>query len=221
MPEGGRFITFEGPEGGGKSSQLTRLAARLATAGDAPLALREPGGTPTGEAVRSLLLAADGTLRPETEALLFCAARAELVAEVLGPALAAGRTVLCDRYADSTLAYQGYGRGLDLGRLAALNALATGGLVPDLTLLLDVPVAIGLARRRRDGGWNRLDAAPEAFHERVRAGFLALAAAEPARWRVIDATGPAEGVAEAVWAAVSGLLAARPAIGPGLAQTPQ
>ncbi len=217
VPTAGAFVTFEGPEGAGKTTQLARLRDRLEAAGRHVLATREPGGTPAGEAIRRLLLEPrDGGLRPEAEALLFCAARAELVHTVVHPALAAGRVVLCDRFADATLAYQGFGRGLPRAALDAANRLATGGLVPDLTLLLDVDVEHGLARRRGSGGeWNRFDADDVAFHRRVRDGYHALARAEPDRWRVVDAGGPVDAVAEAVWAAVAGRLAlAVPAAAP-------
>lgn len=208
-PDGpGCFISFEGPEGGGKSSQLLRLAERLTAAGHRVTVTREPGGTAAGERLRDLLLdPSGGPLLPATEAFLFCAARAELVAQVIRPRLAEGCIVLCDRYSDSTLAYQGHGRGLDLPALGALNLLATGGLLPRATLLLDLPAAVGLARRRREGDWNRLDAASLAFHERVRGGFLALAAAEPARWHVVAADRPFEAVAEDVWTVVTTLVA--------------
>jgi dTMP kinase len=203
-PGRGLFVSLEGPEGGGKSTHLEHLAGRLRAAGHAPLITREPGGTAVGEGIRALLLdPAGGPLRPATEALLFCAARAELVTQVIRPALAAGQVVLCDRFADSTRAYQGYGRNLDRAQLEAMIRLATGGLEPDLVLLLDLPVAMGLDRRQREGEWNRLDAAGLAFHERVRTGFLSLAAADPARWRVIDASQPVATVAQAVWAAVA------------------
>lgn len=203
-PRRGLLLTFEGPEGSGKSTQLARLAGRLTAAGLDPLVTREPGGTAAGEGIRAVLLR-PGTedLRPETEALLFCAARAELTAQVLLPALGAGRLVLCDRFADSTRAYQGHGRGLAPESLETLIALATGGLRPDLTVLLDLPVPLGLERRRREGEWNRLDAADRHFHERVRLGFQRLAAAEPDRWRVVDASSPVATVAEAVWSAVA------------------
>jgi dTMP kinase len=154
----------------------------------------------------------------ETEALLLLAARAQHVAEVVRPALAAGRVVVCDRYVDSTLAYQGGGRGLPLAELRRLNHFATGGLMPDLRLLLDLPVEVGLARRLGGAGEvNRLDLADRAFHERVRAAYLELAAAEPAGWAVIDAARPAAAVAEDVAAAVRRLL---PAAAVGAAEEP-
>jgi len=143
----GLFVTFEGGEGSGKSTQLERLAARLRAQGPEPVMTREPGGTPFAERVRGLLLDSPDPPGPLAEALLMVAARADLVRRVLEPALRSGRVVLCDRYADSTLAYQGAGRGLDMALLSALNRAATGGLMPDLTLLFDIDPAIGMARR--------------------------------------------------------------------------
>jgi len=203
----GRFVTFEGGEGSGKSTQLARLAARLTAQGLDPLVTREPGGTPVAEGIRALLL--DPALEPGAlaEALLMEAARAELVAAVIRPALAAGRVVLCDRYADSTLAYQGAGRGLDLAMLAGWNRVATGGLVPDRTLLFDLDPAVGLSRRQVAAGVpNRLDRESLAFHTRVRAQYLALACAEPGRIAVIAADQAAETIEAQTWAALSTLL---------------
>ena len=203
----GRFVTFEGGEGSGKSTQLARLAARLAARALDPLVTREPGGTPVAEGIRALLL--DPALEPGTiaEALLMEAARAELVATVIRPALAAGRVVLCDRYADSTLAYQGAGRGLDLAMLAAWNRVATGGLLPDRTLLFALDPALGLSRRQVAAGVpNRLDRESLAFHTRVRAQYLALARAEPARFAVIAADQAAEAIEAQAWAVLSTLL---------------
>jgi dTMP kinase len=188
-----RFIALEGPDGAGKSSVAEHLAARLREEGLSVLLTREPGGTRLGEQVRGILLdAAAVTRAPETDALLFSAARSQLVREVISPALAQRDVVLCDRFADSTLAYQGYGSGLDLDGLRALEAWATGGLRPDHVILLDVPVAVGLARRGRGnpGELTRFEDEARhdaAFHERVRAGYLSLASADPSRWRVIDA----------------------------------
>ncbi|MCB0215021.1 MAG: dTMP kinase [Chloroflexi bacterium] len=201
----GFFVSFEGPEGSGKTTQIVRLSAALEAAGFGCVSTREPGGTPVGERIRGLLLDLDGgPLQPETELLLFCAARRELLASVIRPALESGRIVLCDRYADATRAYQGQGRGLDPARIEAVNRLATDGLEPDLTLLLDLPVARGLARRQAVGEtWNRFDAASLAFHERVRGGYLALAEARPERIRVIDADQDAEQVFAAAWRALS------------------
>jgi len=196
----GLFVTFEGGEGSGKSTQVARLAARLRARGLDPLVTREPGGTPVGEGIRALLLDHERRPAPMTEALLMVAARSQLVATVLRPALEAGRIVLCDRYGDSTLAYQGGGRGLDHALLLELNRAATGGLVPALTLLFDVPVPVGLDRRHGSAGaTNRLDREPAEFHERVRARYLELAAAEPGRWRVLDGTVGADELEARVW----------------------
>jgi dTMP kinase len=183
------FITLEGPEGAGKTTQLRALADFLRGCGHAVVTTREPGGTAIGDQIRHVLHdTANVAMSPTAEVLLYAASRAQLVAEVIQPALAAGRVVLCDRYADSTMAYQGYGRGLDRDALAALTAVATGGLRPDLTLLLDLDVERGLARRRDEGEeMNRLDLETIEFHCRVRAGYLTLAAAEPTRWHIIDA----------------------------------
>lgn len=208
------LITFEGPEGGGKTSQVARLGAELRARGLDPLLTREPGGTALGERLRGLLLDLSGSpMPPGAEALLFCAARQALVEQHIRPALAEGRVVLCDRFADATRAYQGHGRGLPMAGLEAIIAFATGGLAPDLTLLLDLPVERGLARRRGAADWNRFDAGDLAFHERVRAGYLALAAAEPARWRRIDADRSEEAVARSIRDAVLDRLAL--AAGPG------
>ena len=185
----GLFVTFEGGEGSGKSTQIARLAARLRALGADPLVTREPGGTPLAEGIRTLLLDPKHRPLPVSEALLMVAARADLVATVLRPALLAGRPVLCDRYTDSTLAYQGGGRGLDARMLEGWNAAATGGLAPDLTLLFDLDPGVGLARREAAGlQANRLDRETLEFHRRVRERYLELAAREPERWRVLDAT---------------------------------
>ncbi len=204
----GVFVTFEGGEGSGKSTQVARLAARLRAMGHDPLVTREPGGTPVGEGIRALLL--DHERRPSamTEALLMVASRAQLVGGVLRPALEAGRIVLCDRYGDSTLAYQGGGRGVEHALLVELNRAATGGLVPAVTLLFDVPVFVGLDRRHASAGaTNRLDREPAEFHERVRARYLELAAAEPERWRVLDGTVGENELEARVWEAVGPRLA--------------
>jgi len=186
------FITLEGPEGAGKSSQIRPLAAFLRKRGYDVLLTREPGGTPIGDQIRAVLHdTANTAMSPTTEVLLYAASRAQHVAELIRPALAAGRIVLCDRYADSTMAYQGYGRGLDLEALRRLTAYATEGLTPDLTLLLDIDAARGLARRRDEGEeMNRLDLETLAFHDRVRAGYHTLMAADPGRWRFINADRP-------------------------------
>jgi len=194
------FVTFEGIEGSGKSTHLRYLAAHLREAGREVVETREPGGTQAGEAIRRLLLGRDVVpLTAETELLLYCADRAQHVAEVIRPALATGRVVLCDRFSDSTIAYQGNGRGLDLGTLRALDAHARSGLWPGLTFLLDCPAEEGLARARgrvggQAGSGDRFERESMPFHERVRAGFLALAAAEPARFCILDAAQPIERV---------------------------
>jgi dTMP kinase len=192
---GGFFITFEGPEGGGKSTQIHRLAAALADEGYVVWTTREPGGTRLGEMIRPLLLGSQQSrLSPWTEALLFTAARAELVEEVIRPRLQRGEVVLCDRFSDSTLAYQGYGRGLDLNNLRQLQADATSGLTPDRTLLLNLPVEAGLARIPRNAQ-DRLDRETVAFHERVHAGYEQMAAEDPRRWREVDAAADPDQVA--------------------------
>ncbi len=201
-PPAGLFITFEGIEGSGKSTHLRALAHALRTAGHDTLETREPGGTGLGRALRDLLLApSHAPPHPLAELLLYCADRAQHAAEVIRPALAAGRVVLCDRFSDSTIAYQGYGRGLDLATVAALDAHARGGLTPDLTFLLDCPVATGLSRAHaRSGAGDRFEREAVAFHEAVRRGFHALAAAAPSRYRLIDSTPPAAEVGERILA---------------------
>jgi dTMP kinase len=202
----GFFISFEGPEGGGKSTQIHRLAATLAEQGHRVWTTREPGGTRVGEMIRPILLGPqDSRLSPWTEALLFTAARAQLVEEVIRPRLQRGELVLSDRFSDSTLAYQGYGRGLDLDRLGQLQAEATGGLQPDLTLLLSLPVEIGLARIPRPAQ-DRLDRETIAFHERVYNGYRTLAASDPQRWREVDASGDPAQVAATILECVTGAL---------------
>ncbi len=190
------FVTFEGIEGSGKSTALRLLAGHLQARGHDPVLTREPGGSTLGRSLRPILLdARTRGLSSRAELHLFLADRAQHVAEIIRPALEAGQTVLCDRFSDSTLAYQGYGRGHDVERLRRINAQATGGLAPDLTLLLDLSVSEGLERageRNRAEGTvvseGRFDAESLDFHERVRAGYLALAEAEPERIAVIDAT---------------------------------
>jgi dTMP kinase len=201
------FITFEGPEGSGKSTQLPQIAQFLSKAGYTVFSTREPGGTSIGDQVRQVLLANRNTeMHPRSEILLFQASRAQLVEQEIKPRLAGGQIVLCDRYADSTIAYQGYGHQVDLTQLRGIVDFATGGLKPDLTLLLDLEVAVGLSRRQQDGGVNRLDALELAFHERVRAGYHALAAAEPGRWVTINAAQAPEKVQEDLQAAILGRL---------------
>ena len=207
-PAGGLFVTFEGVEGCGKSTHLRRLAGTLRAGGYDVVETREPGGTDLGRALRSLLLAPSSTPpAPLAELFLYCADRAQHVADVIRPALAAGRVVLCDRFSDSTIAYQGYGRGLDLELVRSLDARARGGLEPSLTVLLDCPVTDGLARARgRTGETDRFERETLAFHEAVRHGFHALAAAAPARYRIVDSSRPAEQVARDVAAAAQDAL---------------
>lgn len=182
------FITFEGPDGCGKTTQARLLAEFLRARGYAIELTREPGGTAIGEQIRNVILSTrNRAMRAETEVLLFSAARAQIVAALIRPALAAGKIVLCDRYYDSTFAYQGYGLGLDLNALRAITRFATGGLVPDVTFYVDVPAEIGLARRQR-GETNRLDQKDVEYHTRVRNGYLELARAEPARFVIVDGT---------------------------------
>ena len=210
----GVFITFEGNEGSGKSTQIERLATRLDGVGRSWITLREPGGTPIGEEIRHTLKhsARNQAMTPEAELLLMSASRAQLVREVVGPALARGQIVLCDRFYDSTTVYQGYGRGLDQGFIGALTAFAVGGTRPDLTLLLKVPLSMSLERRRaraREAAVkvrDRFEESDEAFFERIDAGYLALARKEPDRVKVIDATASIDAVAEAVWARVEPLV---------------
>ncbi|MGH8246170.1 MAG: dTMP kinase [Gammaproteobacteria bacterium] len=230
----GLFITFEGTEGGGKSTQIQLLGARLRELGRAVRLLREPGGTPIGEEIRHTLKhsEANDAMTPEAELLLLNASRAQLVREVIRPALAAGQVVLCDRFYDSTTAYQGHGRQLDLARVKAVIDFAVEGARPDLTLLLDIPLEVSEARRlsrqkrlldvpRSAAGKervklafneplrDRMEEADRAFFERVHEGFAAIAAAEPKRVRVIDATRSIDAVSALVWAAVQPLLGKR------------
>jgi dTMP kinase len=201
MPESGLLITFEGPEGSGKTTQIRRLQGWLEGRGHTVHVTREPGGTPIGDAIRAVLLDPHyREMSPEAEALLFSAARAQHVDQVIRPGLAEGITVLCDRYADSTMAYQGYGRGLDLASLRAITAFAIRGAVPDLTVYLDVLAAAGLERKQQgdQAEWNRMEREALSFHERVRLGFLQMAAQEPHRWLVVDASQPPDQVQEAI-----------------------
>lgn len=205
----GKFITLEGPEGAGKSTHLRRLAEALRGRGIEVLTTREPGGTPLCEAVRGLLQFNAAGEAPQTraEVLLFLASRAQLVAQVIEPALARGVWVLCDRFCDSTFAYQGYGRGLELAQLRALNAFATGGLMPDLTLLLDIPEAESARRlAERKGPADRFEQEQAAFHRRLAEGFREMAAAEPTRFRVIDSSGSEAQTAERILAAVESFM---------------
>jgi dTMP kinase len=209
------FVTFEGVEGSGKSTQIGRLGAALKACGRSLIVTRQPGGCELGRTLRAILLSQQSsTLCDRAELFLYLADRAQHVAESIGPALAAGQVVVCDRYVDSTVAYQGYGRGLDVELLVGLNAVATNGLTPDLTILLDLDPATGLARAvaRNDAAGTavsegRFEAEHLDFHARVRQGYLALAAACPERFAVIDAAPAPDAVARDVWQAVSARLA--------------
>lgn len=210
---GGRLVTFEGPDGSGKTTHIERLAKRLAASGLTVLCTREPGGTEVGEAIRGMLQhdAVDEPLCNETEALLFGASRAQLVRRVIVPALERGDVVLCDRFGESTLAYQGYGRGLGVEAVGAINRLALGDVVPDLTLVLDIDPAEGLARRQRGGpgaaeGHDRIERETLEFHMTVRQAYLALIEQNPARMRRVDAGQKVEQVAAEIWEIVKGFL---------------
>jgi dTMP kinase len=214
----GLFVTFEGGDGAGKSTQIAALAERLRAGGYEVLTAREPGGTPIGEQLRAVMrkpalarrffrqLTQDtqwSRLEPMAELFLFEAARVQLVAELVRPALEHGAVVLLDRFTDSTLAYQGYGRGIDLASIRSVNALATENLRPDLTLLLDLDVELGLARNADERGRDAIGQEARAFHERVRAGYLALAVGEPDRWVVLDGSLPPEQLGEQIWNVVT------------------
>ena len=191
------FITLEGPEGSGKSTQIRRLAKRLEAMGYPVMTTREPGGTSIGDQIRHVLVRMENKeLHPRTEILLFLAARAQLVEQLIKPALQDGKIILCDRYGDSTLAYQGYGHGLDLEQLRQMLDFATDHLKPDLTILMDLDVKTGLMRKKAEDEWNRLDAYEVLFHERVRQGYLELANEEPERWRIVDASQGIDAVQE-------------------------
>jgi dTMP kinase len=205
-PARGTFVTIEGPDGAGKTSQAERLREHAVSCGLDVVLTREPGGTPAGERIRELLLAPDEATEhdPRMDALLFNAARAHLVREVIEPALDRGALVISTRFADSTAAYQGHGAGLPVDELRAVERFATGGLRPELTIVLDLPVEVGLARK--GGEETRFETEFDiAFHRRVRAGFLAMAAADADRFRIVDATGDPDTVFEAVLANVAGL----------------
>lgn len=209
------FITFEGPEGSGKTTQIQALFDYLRAQGHDVVLTREPGGTAIGDQTRQILLDPENReMLPETEILLFSASRAQLVGQVVRPALERGAIVICDRFADSTMAYQGYGHGLDLEALRTITQFATGGLTPDLTVFLDIDVEVGLRRKRTAGqadsdAWNRLDQKAVAFHHRVRQGYLALAEAEPDRWLVVDAARSREAIQQEIRERVEKLLASR------------
>ncbi len=204
-PRRGVFITLEGPDGSGKTVHAERVQAAVAATGRDALLVREPGGTPAGERIRAILMDRDESsvrLTQRADALLFMAARAQLVETVIRPALERGAVVISDRYLDSTLAYQGHGGQLGVEELLPVGRFATGGLRPDLTVLFDVPVEVGLARKS-DAETTRFEAHfDRAYHERVRAGYLALAAADPGRWIIVDASAGEADVLEAARAAI-------------------
>ena len=214
----GLFITFEGPEGSGKTTQARILIERLKAAGQDVVYAREPGGTATGELIRGILQhdTAGETIYPETEVFLFAASRSQLVRSVIRPALARGAHVICDRFADSTTAYQGYGRGFDVEQMIAINDLAIADTVPDRTFLLDVDISLGLERlaaRQRElfVASDRIEREARAFHEKVRQGYLALAARWPGRFDVLDGSRPPEEVTELIWSKVQDVLTQRTA----------
>lgn len=182
----GIFISLEGPDGAGKTTQLKLLSKYLDSINCQYIITRDPGGTPLGKQIRRIVLHSEGDVSPVTELLLYQADRAQHVSEIIGPALAKGTVVLCDRYVDSTLAYQGYGRNIDLSLIRQLNEIATGGLMPELTILFDIDTEAGLSRLH-PSGHDRLEREATDFHKRVRNGYLELAKAEPQRWRIIDA----------------------------------
>jgi dTMP kinase len=208
----GLFITFEGPDGSGKTTQVQLLAEYLEAEAHAVLITREPGGTSIGDQIRSVLHDVNNSeMTCETEFLLYSASRAQLVRQVLLPHLAHGGTVLCDRFADSSLAYQGYGRELDLKAIRSITQFATGGLTPDLTVYLDIPVEEGIQRkqaahRAQAGEWNRLDQQTLDFHRHVHEGYLQIARTDPDRWLVIDATQSVADTQAAIRKRLEGLL---------------
>lgn len=199
----GLFITFEGIEGCGKSTQVALLRDRIVAEGRGAVVTREPGGTVTGERVRGLVLdPANGEIRPVTELLLYATARAQHVDELIRPALNAGKIVICDRFADSTTAYQGAGRAIERGIIQAAHDIATRGTWPDLTILLDLPAEIGLDRARATRKPDRIEAEPLAFHRAVRNEFLRIAEHDPLRVRTVDATNTVDELAKTIWCIV-------------------
>jgi dTMP kinase len=206
------FITFEGPDGSGKTTQIELLAEHLRSLEYDVLVTREPGGTHVGDQIRDVVHWIENTdMTPETEFLLYSASRAQLVRRVLQPHLARGGIVLCDRFSDSSMAYQGYGRELDLNVVRVITQFATGGLMPDLTIYLDLPVEVGIERKQlahsaQAGEWNRLDQENLDFHQRVHQGYLKMAQADPERWLVIDATQSVEDMQAAIQARLQTLL---------------
>lgn len=208
-----RFITFEGPEGSGKSTQIKRLAKELEAQGITVLCTREPGGTATGEAIRNILQhdAAGEALGERAELLLFTASRAQLMDTIILPALERGEWVLCDRFIDSTMAYQGFARGMDIGTLDLINAFAIDGRKPDLTLLLDLDIERGFDRLKErysdgKGSADRFECEARDFHLRVRDGYHQLVAREPERFRIVDADHPVDVVASSIWNTIKGAL---------------
>lgn len=203
----GTFITIEGGEGCGKTTQAVQLGQYLESKGHRVLVTREPGGSPAAEAIRNILLdPGNNAITPMAELLLYEAARAQHVEERVRPALDLGQVVICDRFADSTMAYQGYGRGLSCDVIGRLNRIASQGVWPDLTIVIDLPANVGLARVTRERASDRIERETLAFHERVRNGFLKLAKADTQRIRVIDGSGTVEEVAEAVRSVAEGWL---------------
>ncbi len=202
----GLFISLEGGEGAGKSSQAQALKALLEAKGFSVTVTREPAGCPLGQRVRELLSDPSLELNARSELFLFVAARAQHVAEVIRPALERGEVVICDRFDDSSIAYQGYGRGLSLDDVRLANRIATQGLVPDLTVLLDVPVETGLARKQGENAPDRIGQEGAEFHERVRQGYLAMAGEEPERFLVVDGTIPPEEITRTIWRRLEPLL---------------
>jgi len=211
----GCFITFEGPDGSGKTTQIQALHEHLLNEGYQPLWVREPGGTDIGDQIRAVLHDVHNTeMEPTAEVLLYSASRAQLVGQVIRPALKVGRVVLCDRYAESTMAYQGFGHRLNRELLNAITAFATGGLRPDLIVYLDLPVGQGLQRkqlgfRNGEGEWNRMDQKELDFHQRARSGYLQMAAEEPERWFVLDAMQPIDDLQASIRSRVKELLSER------------
>ncbi len=201
------FITLEGPEGSGKTSHIPYLVEYLREQGHVVFPTREPGGTSISEQIRDILHdLKNAEMHPRTETLLYQAARAQIVEQVIQPRLTAGEIVISDRYFDSTIAYQGYGHQQNLDEVRALVKYATGGLTPDLTILLDLDVEVGLARKKGDKDWNRMDAKTVEFHKRVRAGYLEMVKAEPQRWIVVNSDQSWEAVQEGLKRVIVGRL---------------
>jgi dTMP kinase len=211
-PVSGLFVTVEGGEGVGKSTQAARIAQRFRDAGREVVATREPGGTPVGDRIRAVLLDPDGEMQPLTETMLYEASRAEIVGQVIAPALERGAVVVCDRFYDSTTAYQAYARGLETATVQRLNLIATGGLRPDVTVLLALDPAVALERATRDGA-DRMEREALEFHQAVHEGFLAIAASEPDRFVVVGAGGSIDEVAARVRVALDWHPAIRRALG--------